>query len=128
MIGPSRAGCAPARPALQVYAVTNLPFQVGVNASLRYTMRRPGGRSRLDFGQQRAANAPAGLRVGAAGLAVGVATRTARTLATIWWASFPAATDERIAPKTFPASSTVQGGRCANCAGWDAPPNGSSLV
>src|SRR6516162_3167481 len=29
---------------------------------------------------------------------------------------------------TFPAASTASGDICINCAGWDAPPNGSSLV
>src|ERR1700722_13035079 len=47
----------------------------------------------------------------------GAAIIAARTPATIWRSSFPAAISARIEAKTLPAASTVHGGRCASCAG-----------
>src|SRR3984957_8507841 len=47
----------------------------------------------------------------------GAAIIAARTPATIWRSSFPAAISARIEAKTLPAASTVHGGRGASCAG-----------
>src|SRR5215469_499139 len=60
--------------------------------------------------------------------ALGVVTRAARTLATIWCSDLPAAMSVRIAANTLPASSTAQGARCASCAGWVMALKGSSVV
>src|ERR1700730_8424779 len=60
--------------------------------------------------------------------AFGTEARTARTLSFIWCTSLPWTMSFRIAANTFPASSTVPGGMWVSCAGWAAPPKGSSLV
>src|SRR5947209_2028800 len=80
-----------------------------------------GGSSRRDLMLQAAADIPAAFEVGAV-------ANTERTLATNWLAVLPAAMSASIVSKTLPASATVQGARCANCAGCPAPANGSSLL
>src|SRR6516165_11038504 len=84
----------------------------GVQTTLVTVFGRPGGMRRRDLAEQEVADAPANFAVAAAAFAVGAATRTARTLATIWCSALPAATPARIVAKTFPDSSTVQGARC----------------